>query len=192
MIRGQDDVKLKATADWEDNNHPGKAVVRIRFKNNDAKNAFFKIACSQETNLIISTSDTSGRSPMVHNGSVTIAKQTRGCPKLSRIESGFCMNSSRNKHCVGSASVSVSQRSACSRTAPPCSGCTRRSVPAQPFFCGQERRPYPSQAAPVIHRADSASRSFAFAIFPESTSSSPPAFTFLPPMKTVSTSERSA
>ena len=75
VIEGQDDVKLEATADWNDKDHPGKAMLSLKFKNNDAKNAFFKIACKDETKLKISVSDTSDQSPSVEDKTVEIKKR---------------------------------------------------------------------------------------------------------------------
>ena len=49
-------------------------------------------------------------------------------PRLE--ERGMSMTR-RDEHCVGSASASVSQCTTCSRTAPPCSGCARRTDPTQ-------------------------------------------------------------
>ena len=75
-VVGDDKIKLKVTDKWNDENHPGKAVVLIRPED---PAVWEQKACKSVTKLIISASDTSGQSPLVHSGAVTIKQKTDGC-----------------------------------------------------------------------------------------------------------------
>ncbi len=67
------DAKIKATADW--NSVPGKIVVSVEVENTDARKAFLKVACKQETQLMIIAADNSEKSPSIVGKKVKIKRQ---------------------------------------------------------------------------------------------------------------------
>lgn len=72
-IAGSKDAKLKAIADW--NSVPGKVVVSVEVGNIDARKAFLKVACKNETQLVILAADNSEKSPAVVGEIVKIKRQ---------------------------------------------------------------------------------------------------------------------
>ena len=72
--KSQDNAKLNATAKW--NADFAKVVVSVQPENDEARKKFLSAACKDETQLMISTIDTSGQSPLVVSNTVKIKKQT--------------------------------------------------------------------------------------------------------------------